>query len=193
MPTPKWKRVKLKALKQHFAQILRVLGYDLNDKNFVGTPERAAKLWFEELYLAPATKALFQTFPEHYDQMVVLTGHTTYTRCPHHLERVRFIVSVGYIPNMHVLGLSKLARIADYYAKGLVLQETYTDMLAEGLAQALRAQGVGVYVSGEHNCMQARGVKTSGRVVTTALKGSFLNDAKTREEFLRCVTKGGIT
>jgi len=183
MPSPKWKEKKLLTLKRDIKNILETLGYNLQDENIKDTPKRVARLWLEELYRPKPTRKLFQVFEEPHDQMITLIGHKTFTRCPHHFERVKLIVSVGYIPAGYILGLSKLARIADFYAKGLVLQENYTDLLAEGLYTSLQPKGVGVHVLGEHQCMQARGVKTSGFVLTASLKGDFLDPA-TRQEFL---------
>jgi len=191
MPVSKITQQKLQTLATHFKQILETLDYDLTDRNLRDTPTRVAKLWLKELGKQSPTRKLFRVFPEEHSQMICCIGHLTWTRCPHHLERVRLIVSIGYVPNGYVIGLSKLARIADFYARGLVLQETYTDTLAEGLLVALKAKGVGVRVLGRHLCMRARGPKTSSVVATTALRGSFLDDPTTREEFLACVTNGG--
>jgi GTP cyclohydrolase I len=191
MPTPKWKIKRQQKLEAYVRGLLEEFGYDLKDRNFADTPKRVARIWMEELAKPTPTPKLFKAFPEEHSQMITLLNHPTQTRCPHHLERVRLVVSVGYIPNGYVVGLSKLARIADFYAQGLVLQETYADALAEGLFHALKAKGVGVYVRGKHDCMQARGVKTQGEVVTTALRGVFLEEPATREEFLSYVMKGG--
>jgi len=190
MPTPKWKRDKIRELAHHFREILKILDYSLKDRNLKDTPKRVAKSWFEELYRQPPKKELFAVFPEQHDQMIVLLHHEAWTRCPHHLERVRLNVSIGYIPERYVLGVSKLARIANFYAQGLTLQESYAEALAEGIYNALNPRGVGVYVEGIHHCMCARGVKTKGKVITTSLRGVFFEDIRTREEFLKYV-KGG--
>ena len=184
MPAPKWKEKKKRRIQKCIKEILTELGYDTKDENFKHTPQRVATQWFDELYRPIPSRKLFTVIKEQHDQMIVLVGHETWTRCPHHLEKVKLTVSIGYIPNEYILGLSKPARIADFFAKGLVLQEEYADQLAEGLWQALKPKGVGVYVIGEHGCMRSRGVKTSGVVVTTSLKGLFLEDPATREEFL---------
>lgn len=183
MPVPKWKQLKINRLKTAIRSILETLGYNLKDENLKDTPDRVAHLWLEELYRPKPTRKLFQVFEEEHDQMITFIGHQTWTRCPHHFERVKLIVSIGYIPKGYILGLSKLARIADFYAKGLVLQENYTDNLAEGLFNSLQPKGVGVHVLGYHGCMQARGVRTSGFVLTASLKGEFLESA-VRQEFL---------
>ncbi|MGW8177346.1 MAG: GTP cyclohydrolase I [bacterium] len=177
-----------RAVAKHISECLKMLGYDLRDPNLRNTPARVASIWMEELYtLKPPTRKLFSVFKEDYNQMVVMVGHKTWARCPHHLERVLLEVSVGYIPKGRVLGLSKLARVADYFAHGLVLQERYVENLAEGLMSALEPQGVGVHVTGRHFCMQARGVETTANVVATALRGLFVERPETQREFLQYV------
>lgn len=179
-------------IKKHLAECLKLMGYDLNDPNLKDTPTRVARVWMEELSAhQPATKKLFAVFRDEFDQMVTLIGHKTWTHCPHHLERVLLEVSIGYIPNRRVLGLSKLARIADYYAKGLVLQESYVENVVDGLMNALQPKGVGIYVRGQHLCMQARGVETTGHVVTTALRGIFSERPETQREFIQYVLHDG--
>jgi GTP cyclohydrolase I len=175
-------------LRRHIAECLKLLGYDLRDDNFKDTPKRMAKIWMEELHIdQPATKKLFSVFDEPFDQMVTLIGHKTWTRCPHHFERVLMEVSIGYVPDGKVLGLSKLARIADYYAKGLVLQERYVENVVNGLMESLAPKGVGIHVKGQHLCMQARGVETVGHIVTTALRGVFMERPETQREFIQYV------
>lgn len=175
-------------LKRHIGECLKLLGYDLRDPNIKDTPMRMARIWLDELHTdKPATKKLFSVFPEEHDQMITFIGHKTWTRCPHHFERVKLEVSIGYLPRGKVIGLSKLARIADYYALGLVLQERYVEEIASGLLEALEPLGVAVYVKGEHLCMQARGVETNGHVITTAFRGAFMEKPETRDEFLKYV------
>jgi len=175
-------------IKHHIAECLTLMGYDIRDPNFKDTPLRVAKIWMDELSdHQPATKKLFAGFEEDFDQMVTLIGHKTWTHCPHHFERVLMEVSIGYVPNGRVLGLSKLARIADYYAKGLVLQERYVENVVNGMMAALKPLGVGIHVKGQHMCMQARGVETRGHVVTTALRGVFMEKAETQREFIQYV------
>jgi len=169
---------------------LRLFGCDLNHPDLKDTPERVARLWAEEMDNSPP-KGLFKTFPSDYNSAITLVNHRTYTRCPHHLERVIMDVSVSYIPNGQLLGLSKLGRIADYYSKGLMLQEEIAEMVVEGLEKALEPKGVAVHIIGRHMCMQARGLKShNSKVVTTRLKGVFLDDIKAREEFFWTIKEG---
>ena len=188
MTTKLAQNMRLTKVKHHIAECLKLMGYDLLDPNFKDTPTRVARIWMEELSNhQPATKKLFAVFEDDFDQMVTLIGHKTWTHCPHHFERVLMEVSIGYVPDKRVLGLSKLARIADYYAKGLVLQERYVENVVNGLMEALQPRGVGIHVKGQHLCMQARGVETVGHVVTTALRGVFMEKAETQREFIQYV------
>lgn len=188
MPAPKWKAKKITQLQKHFKEVLTLLGYNVKDPNFKGTPGRVAKLWFDELYRRPPTKKIYSVFPTELKQMVVLKDHVGWTRCPHHFERVKLLTSIAYIPKAKFIGLSKLARIADFYAHGLVLQEDYTEQLANGLFEALKPLGVAVYIIGEHLCVQARGVRSPvAKTITTALRGEFLDQGSAREEFLLLV------
>ncbi len=188
MTSPEDKKKLEERLIKHLGECIKLLGYDLKDGNFRDTPKRIARMWMDELHIdQPATARLFSVFEEDHDQMITLIGHKTWTRCPHHFEKVLLEVSIGYVPNGRVLGLSKLARIADYYAKGLVLQERYVENVVNGLMDALNPLGVGIHVKGNHLCMQARGVKTSGYVITTALRGIFNEKPDTKQEFLNYV------
>jgi GTP cyclohydrolase I len=138
-------------------------------------------------------KKLFATFPSEYESLIILKNHKTYTRCPHHLERVILEIDVGYIPDGRLIGLSKLARISDYFSKGLMLQEEIADGIANGLMNALKPKGVAVFIEGLHMCMQARGVETNGSVVTSKFLGLFLEDSHkglaARTEFLTLIKK----
>lgn len=191
MPDRVKNRVKEKMsaeLRKHIAACLQILGYDLHDNNLKDTPARVARIWMEELLTnEKPTKKLYSVFEEPHNQMVVMVGHKAFSRCPHHLERVLFEVSIAYLPDGRVIGLSKLGRIAEWYAKGLVLQERYVEDIAEGLMGALKPKGVAVHVRGDHMCMKGRGLKSSGSVITTALRGMFMDKPETRDEFLKYV------
>ena len=168
--------------------ILNTLEFDLFDPNFVDTPKRVAAVWKAE-FLHPTLEGLaglITVFPEKHDQMVIISNHTTWTRCPHHLERVKLKVSIGYLQgeDHFVVGASKLPRIADYFAKTLTMQETLTDTIANAIEHYLKPKGVGVHIIGQHHCMCARGVESDGVMVTTALKGNFLEDS-VKSEFLQ--------
>jgi GTP cyclohydrolase IA len=196
MPRSKDFKKKRSKIIKAVQEILQALGYNINDQNLRKTPARVAKIFLEELDTEinrseKILKKLYSITKTDFTSMIVLRNHKTQTRCPHHLERVQMRVSIGYIPNGKLMGLSKLARIADYYCKGLMLQEEVAESIAKGLIDALGAKGVGVYVQAEHGCMKCRGVKTSGDVITTELRGIF-QEPSVKQEFLDYIIKGGL-
>ena len=194
MPIPKSKKIKFQSVEQSIKFLLESLNYDLKDPDIKDTPKRMAKLLITETepYPKEVLKKLLKTFPSTYTSMVTLINHKAFTRCPHHLERVELDISIAYIPNGRLLGLSKLPRIADYMSAGLMLQEEIAETIAEGLMNALNPLGVAVHISGRHMCMRARGVKTThSNVITTCLKGLFYEDHKAREEFFLNISNGG--
>lgn len=164
--------------------LLEGMGVDLNDRNYKDTPRRVARM-YRELF-TPRHNS-YATFPESHDSMVVLRGHVVHGVCPHHLVPVEMRVYVGYIPHKEVLGLSKLARVAEDPLTGPIMQETYTDAVANLLSTTTDAKGVGVVVVGRHGCMRHRGVRSDADVVTSAMRGLFLTNSSTRDEFLRMV------
>ena len=175
------------ALKQIIADLLVELGADMTDLNFQKTPRRTARAWIEEFTIEPFTWSHFDEEP--YSGAITLSNHTVWTRCPHHLERVRMEVSISYIPaEGRVLGLSKLARAADFFATGCVLQETYTRLLVEGIVENLAPKGVAVLTRAEHNCMQARGVETGGPVIMDLYDGDYTSP-QMQQKFLEYTRK----
>ena len=193
MPRSTLKIIKFKTVEQATKSLLEALGFDLKHQDLKGTPTRVAKVFVKELSKEDpkVLKKLFSTFRLQSDVMIVLRGHKTFSRCPHHLERVLLKVDVGYISNEKVIGVSKLARIVDYFSKGLMLQEEIVTGVAEGLMKALSPKGVAVVAEGQHLCMMARGVESDGHVVTSKMTGVFLEDSHVgvaaREEFFNLV------
>jgi len=186
------KDLSIEGVEKLFGEILSLLGWDWRyDENLKDTPKRVATLWCKEMSAEPESIISMTSFPEKHSSMIMVIGHTVWTRCPHHLERVKMRVSMGYLQGEYelVLGASKLPRLADTFAKGLNLQESYTDRVAEYLFKGLKAKGVGVHVIGQHHCMCARGVETDGVMITTALRGNFL-EPEVKSEFLREVHNG---
>lgn len=195
MPRNKSQSKKKTRIIKAVTEILQALGYNINNQHLRKTPSRVAKIFLEELdldtiYSPKVLKKLLSTTNEPYFSMITFTHHKTQTRCPHHLERVQLDISIGYIPgNNKLLGLSKLGRIAEFYSKGLMLQEEVAYSIAEGIYTAIEPLGVGVHVIGEHGCMKCRGIKTTGSVSITELRGVF-EDPSVKEEFLDYVLKG---
>lgn len=130
-----------------------------------------------------------KTFPARYYEMVISKHNVAFGTCPHHLLPVLYRISLAYIPTDKVLGISKLSRICQLMSRAPVLQEDLTHGLATLLHQDLDSQGSAVYIEGLHLCMASRGVEThEARVVTSAVRGVFLDNLATRQEFIRLVT-----
>lgn len=166
--------------------LLQGMGCDLNDPNYKGTPKRVAKM-FSELLTPPESS--WAAFPAQQSDMVILRGHNVIALCPHHLQPVSIRAYVAYIPNKMVVGLSKLARVVDVQLNQPVLQEDLAHAIAESLSQRLEPKGVGVILAGRHGCMINRGVKTDGDIVTSVMKGVFLQNPAARQELLQLVGK----
>jgi GTP cyclohydrolase IA len=173
---------------------LRELGYDIEDENFIDTAKRAAKGLHELVHDGQQAKKhvaamLAKTFPAKYTEMVISKHNVAFGVCPHHILPVIYRISLAYIPVKKVLGLSKLSRLARTHARAPILQEDLTHELCRSLHEDLDSQGSAVYIEGLHLCMAARGVGAhETRLVTSAVRGVFLEDLATREEFIKLVT-----
>jgi len=166
-----------------FKEIMIALGCDEEDPNFKETPIRWARAITDQFTPEPFTLTTFED--ETYHGLITLKGHESWTLCPHHFERVMLLTTVSYIPrNDKVIGASKLARICNHFSKGCITQETFTRVVADYVMKHLDPEGCAVYVEGQHNCMQCRGVRTKGLFITRELRGLYLHSAETREEFL---------
>ena len=157
-------------------------------KQLKGTPNRLVRMyqdfcWPQEKIEKELGKQ-FRTFDNDYDEMLVKKDISVWTLCPHHLLPCHYRVSIGYIPTGKVLGLSKFSRIAEILTKRPVMQEQFSTELANLLMEKLEPKGVGIYVVGRHGCIAARGVRQDSDVVTSVLRGDFLKEVATREEFL---------
>ncbi len=165
--------------------LLVALGADLTDESVRETPRRMAAAYAELL-----TPKSFEptTFPndEGYDELVVARSIPFHSLCEHHLLPFFGVAHIGYLPGARIVGLSKLARVVDLFARGLQLQERLTKQIANWLQESLNPKGVGVVLEAEHSCMALRGVqKTGSRTVTSALHGLVREDHRTRQEFLQ--------
>jgi len=168
-------------------RILSFIGEDPNREGLRDTPKRVTKAWLEltEGYHLDPADVLSTTFTEPYDEMIVLSGIEFASTCEHHMLPFTGTATVGYIPNGRVVGLSKLARLVNMYARRLQIQERLTNQIAEALQQHTDARGVGVIVSAHHTCMSLRGIrKANSTMTTTRLIGMMYDDARTRAEFL---------
>jgi GTP cyclohydrolase I len=167
--------------------LLVALGRDLTDDDLRETPRRVAAAYAELLTHEPVS---LTTFPNDagYDELVVVREIPFHSLCMHHLLPFHGVVHVAYLPGERIVGLSKLARVVELYARELQLQERLTMQVAQCLQRHLRPKGVGVVIEAEHLCMSLRGVQKAGaRTTTSALLGLLRDDARTRGEFLSLV------
>jgi GTP cyclohydrolase I len=166
------------------AELLTALGADLEDESLRETPRRIAAMYAELLTPAPFDAT---TFPNDggYDELVVARAIPFHSLCEHHLLPFMGVAHVGYLPGERILGLSKLARVVDFFARSLQVQERLTTQIAGWLRRELEPKGVGVVIEAEHLCMSLRGVQKPGATtVTSALHGLVRDDPRTRQEFL---------
>jgi GTP cyclohydrolase I len=168
---------------------LELLGEDPSREGLVRTPSRVAKSlkWMTQGYSSSAEEVVGEgIFKEEHDNMIMVRDIELYSMCEHHMLPFFGKAHVAYIPNGKIVGLSKIPRIVDVYARRLQVQERLTEQIAEGLCRVLNPSGVGVVVEAYHLCMMMRGVeKQNSKTITSALRGAFREDSKTRDEFLR--------
>jgi GTP cyclohydrolase I len=175
-------------VEQHWAKIIEAVGEDLHRPGLADTPKRAARA-FEFL-----TRGYHQSvdevvndalFPSESSEMILVQDVELYSLCEHHLLPFIGKCHVAYIPTGKVIGLSKVARIVDVFARRLQIQEALTGQIAETIMQVTEAEGVGVIIEAQHMCMMMRGVeKQNSAMKTSAMLGSFRSEQKTRDEFL---------
>jgi GTP cyclohydrolase I len=166
------------------AALLRALGADLDAEGLRDTPRRMADAYAELLTPVPFEPT---TFPndDGYDELVVAGSIPFHSLCMHHLLPFHGVAHVGYLPGERIVGLSKLARVVELFARDLQVQERLTQQIADWLDERLRPRGVGVVLEAEHLCMSVRGVQKPGvRTVTSALRGLVREDPRTRQELL---------
>jgi GTP cyclohydrolase I len=178
------RRLDRAAAERAAGDLLRALGADLSDESLSATPRRMAAAYAELLSPEPFHAT---TFPNDgaYDELVVVRDISFHSLCEHHLLPFVGVAHVGYIPGERIVGLSKLARVVDHFARALQVQERLTTQVAGWLERELRPRGVGVVLEAEHTCMSLRGAAKSGaRTVTSALHGLVRDDPRTRQEFL---------
>jgi GTP cyclohydrolase IA len=174
--------------------VLAALGEDTSREGLVKTPERVeASLRFltQGYHMSVADAIGDAVFAETHQSMIMVRDIELYSLCEHHLLPFFGRAHVAYVPNGKILGLSKVARIVDLFARRLQVQERLTDQIADAIMDVLMPSGVGVVIEAAHFCMMMRGVqKQNSRTVTSALRGIFRDDSKTRVEFLRLAHGG---
>lgn len=172
--------------------LLRWAGDDPDREGLAGTPERVARAYEEFFagYQADPMDLLQRTFEEvdGYDEMVVLRDIRVESYCEHHMVPIIGKAHVAYLPKNRVVGISKLARVVDAYAKRLQIQEKMTAQIANTIEEVLQPHGVAVVIEAQHQCMTTRGVHKPGvSMVTSRMLGAFRNDPSTRREFLAMI------
>lgn len=177
--------------------ILECIGEDPDREGLRDTPKRYAKalLWMTKGYEEQISSKFLLTdvisnaiFDENHDEMVIVKDIDIFSLCEHHLVPFKGKIHIGYIPNRLVIGLSKLARIAETFARRLAVQERLTRQVALAINEALKPRGVAVVMECEHLCMGMRGVQKPGAsTITSCMLGAFRDQAKTREEFLSLI------
>ena len=173
------------------AEMLRQLGEDPERQGLQKTPQRVASAmrWLTRGYQLDAEKLIRDAmFEENHEGMVLVRDIDVYSMCEHHMLPFFGKAHVAYIPNGHIVGISKLARLVEVFARRLQVQERLTDQVADALFTVLEPHGVGVVIEAHHLCMMMRGVeKQHSKTITSSVRGNFRTDQKTRDEFLRLV------
>jgi GTP cyclohydrolase IA len=173
---------------------LELIGEDPSRDGLLATPGRVARsmAFLTQGYKHTAEEVIGKgVFKEEHDNMIMVRDIELYSMCEHHMLPFFGKAHVAYIPNGKIVGLSKIPRLVDVYARRLQVQERLTEEIAEGLCSVLQPSGVGVVIEAYHLCMMMRGVeKQNSKTITSALRGAFREDPKTRDEFLRLANNG---
>lgn len=175
--------------------ILSSIGEDVEREGLRDTPKRVARMYAElctGYQVKDPKEILATTFDEDHQELVIVKDIPFYSLCEHHMVPFFGHVHIGYIPNGKVVGISKMARLVECFARRLQIQERMVTQIADTIDEALRPLGVGVIIEAEHLCMTMRGVQKPGtKTVTSAMRGIFIHAPQTRSEFLALIKKGG--
>jgi GTP cyclohydrolase I len=189
------RKEKIDVIEAHFTGIMRALGLDLEDDSLMDTPKRVAKMYVNEIFWGLD----YDAFPKcttvankmNYDEMVVERNVNVQSNCEHHFVIIDGLATVAYVPNEKVLGLSKINRIVEYFAKRPQIQERLTEQVFHALCYILETENVAVMIDAQHYCVKSRGVEDTGSsTVTTKLGGGFKTDPAARAEFLSIARMG---
>jgi GTP cyclohydrolase I len=180
-------KTKMRKIEEHFREIMNVLGLDLTDDSLKGTPKRVAKMYVQEIFsgLNPKNKpeiALFENKYK-YKEMLVEKEITFYSNCEHHFVPIFGKAHVAYISNGQVIGLSKINRVVQYFARRPQVQERLTIQIAEELKRVLNTEDVAVVIDAVHLCVSSRGVQDNDSKTVTSHFGGKFNDEASRREF----------
>jgi len=183
---------KIDSIEKHFVEIMKLLELDLTDDSLVDTPKRVAKMYVNEIFWGLD----YEAFPKctavdnkmKYDEMVIERNINVQSNCEHHFVVIDGVATVAYIPNEKVLGLSKLNRVVEYFAKRPQIQERLTEQVYHALSYILDTENIGVIVDAQHYCVKSRGVEDTGSsTITSKLGGCFKHDPAVRNEFMNIV------
>ena len=178
-------------IKEHYAEVINLLGEDTSREGLVKTPERASKAmkFLTEGYeIDPKQILQSAMFKEDYSEMVIVKDIELYSLCEHHMLPFFGKAHIAYIPNGHIVGLSKIPRVVDVFARRLQVQERLTEQVLDCINDTLQPQGVAVVIEASHMCMMMRGVQKQNSTTTTSgFRGSF-RETDTRNEFLKLIT-----
>lgn len=182
---------KMKKIEANFREIMETLGLDLRDDSLKGTPERVAKMYVKEIFsgLDPANKPKIALFENRYqyNQMLVEKDITFYSNCEHHFVPIFGKAHLAYISNGKVIGLSKLNRIVQYFAKRPQVQERFTMQIAKELQNVLKTEDVAVIIDAKHLCVSSRGIQDINAATVTSFYGGKFLEETTKQEFLKYV------
>ena len=180
-------------IKGHFSEVINLLGEDITREGLVKTPERASKAmkFLTEGYeMDPKQILQSAMFTEDYNEMVIVKDIELYSLCEHHMLPFFGKAHIAYIPNGHIVGLSKIPRIVDVFARRLQVQERLTEQILDCINDTLQPRGVAVVIEASHMCMMMRGVQKQNSTTTTSgFRGAF-KDTDTRNEFLKLISSG---
>lgn len=184
---------RIQKIEYHFASIMEALGLDLTDDSLHGTPKRVAKMYVKEIFsgLNPNNKPTITLFENKYNftELLIEKDITLHSYCAHHFVPIIGKAHVAYIPDKKVIGLSKINRLVQYYARQPQIQERLTVQIADAIKEALQHEDVAVMIEAKHLCVASRGIKdTKSNTVTANFSGQFKNDA-TKREFYHLIGK----
>ncbi len=187
-------KMKITRITKHMASVMKILGLDLKDDSLADTPKRIAKMYVTEIFSGlkpdkfPKITCIDNTM--HFDEMVSVSGIRVLSVCEHHFVTIDGYATVAYIPQDKVIGLSKINRIVDYFAKRPQVQERLVKQITDCMVAILETEDVAVHIKAQHYCVISRGVRDlESETTTTDLRGKFKSDHSMRTEFLKTVRK----
>ncbi len=187
------RRVMIESLEEKFGELMDILRISQKDPNITHTPKRMAHMYVEELLAGRFTEAPKATvFPnrKNVDELIISKGINVMSLCSHHFLPISGECAIGYIPDKHIIGLSKLTRIVDWFSRRGQIQEELGEQIADYIEEEIHPRALGVVIKARHYCMIARGVKgseTRSTMVTSVMRGLLLEEFNLRNEFLKLI------